>query len=130
MTSRPPICDPSSFHAEARYQRVCAACGQARPFHAHHVVYEQELRRTLGLPKRHPGLYDTRGALRLCCVMDANCHLRHHHGIRVVRTEKLTDDNIAYAFEVLGLYGADYLRAKYDDGLHDSRIMKAELEAA
>lgn len=125
-----PICNPSSFHAEARYQRVCAACGKARPFHAHHVIYEQELRRALGLPKRDPGLYDTRGALRLCALMDSNCHMRHHHGIAVVKTTKLTDDNVAYAFEVLGLYGADYLRSKYDDTLRDPRILKLELELA
>lgn len=126
-----PICNPSSFHAEARFQRVCAACGKARPFHAHHVIYKQDLQRTLGIRdgKDH-ALYDTRGALRLCKVTGDNCHFRHHHYIKQVETAKLTDDNIAYAFEVLGLYGADYLRAKYDDSLRDPRILKQELELA
>jgi hypothetical protein len=125
-----PICDHHSFFLEARYQRVCAACQKAKSFHAHHVVYEQEIRRRLGVKKKDPKLYDTRNALRLCDERGGNCHARYHFDHSLVPTARLTDENIAYAFELLGLYGADYLRDKYDDSAADPRILKLELEMA
>lgn len=89
------ISNPQSFRAEARYQRVCAVCGAAGAFHAHHVVPKTILRR-LRLP-----LYDTRNALRLC----TRCHMSYEWGgpgkIRL-GVFRLTDDNLCYCWETLG----------------------------
>lgn len=128
------IQNASSFHAEARYQRVCANCGSAGSFHAHHVVDKQTLRAKFGCGKRDPRLYDTRNALRLCDDVDGlRCHMNMEwgNGRLRVKTCKLTADNIAYAFEVLGTYAYDYLRNEYDDSVPDWRIeaWKSELES-
>lgn len=103
-----PIANYESFRAEARYQRLCAVLETGGDFLAHHVVYEQDLKR-LGL--KGNALYDTRNALRL----SKKAHDNHHSRFRVVRTVELTDDNVAYAFIALGERGASYLRSKYDD---------------
>jgi len=130
-----PVANPSSFKLEARFQRVCANCGGVGPFHAHHVVDKQTLRRQ-GLEKNQ--LYDTRNALRLCeGLTTKRCHFQHENlklrdpwgkvTTGKLRTTKLLDDNIEYAFEVLGAYAVDFLRQEYDDIEHDPRI--AELES-
>lgn len=113
------VCNPQSFYYEARHQRVCAVCGTTRGFQAHHVVTKQELAR-LGLSG--DDLYDSANALRLCQTH----HLRHHGGIRRVRTAELKDLNIRYAFHVLGAFAADWLRRYYDDTDGDPRIIKLE----
>jgi hypothetical protein len=90
------ISNPSSFRAEARYQRVCAACGRAgENFHAHHIVSKRLLRR-LKLP-----LWDTRNALRLC----PSCHMQAEWGgVERLRIpcDRLSNDNICYIYSVLG----------------------------
>jgi hypothetical protein len=101
-------CNPSSFHAAARYQRVCAveSCGSGGAFHAHHVVERQRLKR-LGLEEMDP-----RNALRLCL----RCHMQHEFagpGKVDIALSELTDENIEYAFEVLGLVAAVYLESHY-----------------
>lgn len=110
----PPVCNKASFRAEARYQVVCAYCGKARPFHAHHAVDKAELEKT-GLTGKL--LYDTRNALRLCNgpTPGTRCHLQFENRRIVITTKMLTDDNIEYAFEKLGASAADYLRREYDD---------------
>lgn len=113
------ICDPHSFYNEARWQRCCVVCGKSRDFEAHHAVYKQALKR-LGL--RDNMLYDTFNALRLCELH----HMRHHKGIRRVKTKELKDNNITYAFHVFGLYAADWLRQYYDDSEADPRIVQLE----
>lgn len=118
-----PVCNRPSFRAEATYQRVCAVCLKPGPFNPHHVVYEQDLVRHAGLSGNQ--LYDTRNALRICTENVTNCHSRHHSRTRTIRTDELTDDNIAYAFEALGEWAADYLRRKYDDSSVDLRIERA-----
>lgn len=115
----PPVSNSSSFHLEARSQRVCAVCQKATVFEAHHVVEKQELRRR-GEPK-----FDTRNALRLCKPLHGkNCHSRHTTGTRRVKVSELTVDNLDYAFEVLGAYAYDYLRSFYadDDGRLAERL--------
>lgn len=109
-----PIANPKSFREEAKWQRVCAKCGAGGAFHAHHVVDKAILRNRCGL--RGNALYDTRNALRLCEGLDGKrCHLNfENRGVRL-STRRLTDDNIEYAFEVLGAYAYDYLRQEYDD---------------
>jgi|SRR3982750_2219337 hypothetical protein len=116
------IANPQSFREEARWQRVCAVCDGGGAFHAHHVLYEQMLERKFGLSGN--ALFDPRNALRICTD---NCHTRHHWKIRPIKTAELVDDNISYAFEVMGLYGADWLRQYYDDTTPDKRIRELEL---
>lgn len=103
MESSMPVSGPASFRAEARWQRACAVCGAVGGgFHAHHVVPKHLLRR-LGLP-----LYDTRNALRLCDGggLRLCCHMQFEWG-GVSKTEIpvrcLTDQNICYVWEVLGV---------------------------
>lgn len=121
-----PVCNRASFHDEARFQLCCAVCGSTKGFHAHHVVYEQVLEKKYGITGN--AIFDTRNALRICTEDGNNCHSRHHHAVRKIMTVELTDDNIAYAFEIMGLYGADWLRQYYDDDVEDRRIVKLESE--
>jgi|SRR3954454_19546727 hypothetical protein len=97
-----------SFRKSGRNTR-CRACLTRRAVHSHHVVYEQELD-DRGLPK-----YDRRNCMALC--MD--CHFNHHNGPmdRKINIASLSEENLAYAFEVLGAYAYDYLRRHY--GHHD-----------
>jgi hypothetical protein len=122
-----PICDPHSFWEEARYQSVCAMCEKPGEFHAHHVVDKQTLRNRCGIPKKDKRLYDTRNALRLCAGLDGDqCHMQFENERIEIPTSKLTDDNIRYAFEKLGVWAADYLRQEYDDSTPDPRIFELE----
>lgn len=127
-----PVANPASFREEARWQTVCAYCGKTGPFQAHHVVDKAKLRDHCGLSGN--ALYDTRNALRLCEGLDtARCHFQFENRRIAITTKMLTDDNIAYAFEKLGPYAADYLRAEYDDTDRDPRIelaLASTLEAA
>lgn len=118
-----PVLGRESFRDEARYQAVCAVCQKPGPYQAHHVLYEQVLDR-LGLKGK--ALYDTRNALRICVEGVTNCHSRHHWKLRAIKTVELTNDNIAYAFEKLGAYAADWLRRYYDDTEPDPRIVQLE----
>src|SRR4051812_29190541 len=119
-----PVANPQSFRLEARSQLVCAVCQKpGKPFHAHHVVDKAILKSRCGV--RGNALYDTRNALRLCQALgdpNCRCHFQHEGSRRKVKTAELTDDNIAYAFEVLDEYAADYLRNEYDDADPDPRI--------
>lgn len=125
MSADPVISNPSSFWYEAQSQRVCASCGNVGPFHAHHVVDKQALKRE-GLKRNQ--LYDTRNALRLCeGIMTKRCHFQFENRRITLATGKLLDANIEYAWEVLGPYSVDYLRREYDDAAGDPRI--AELES-
>lgn len=127
------VANPKSFRLEARSQLVCAACQKlGKPFHAHHCVDKAILKNRCGLSGN--ALYDTRNALRLCQALgdpDCRCHFRHEHRVEghVVKTSALTDDNLEYAFEVLGDYAADYLRREYDDSEPDPRIVRLESAA-
>jgi hypothetical protein len=94
-----------AFHMAARAQRVCQNpdCPHPRrPWDAHHVVYEQELRR-LGVP-----IWDPRNAMRLC----KRCHHGHHH-LHPMPQSAITNANIEYALEVLGAYYVDYFNRRY-----------------
>lgn len=122
----PPISNPTSFHAEARWQRCCLNCHATGPFHAHHVVDKAELKKA-GV--RASDLYDTRNAMRLCEGLDGSrCHLQFENRRLRIPTSKLLDEHIEYAFEALGPYAYDYLRQEYDDAQEDPRL-KLALEA-
>jgi hypothetical protein len=109
------ISHPLSFHNEAAYQGKCAVCGrQDGPWHAHHVVYQQHLRRA-GWPE-----YDTRLALRVCDFDPAqpdreHCHHNHHHGTRRIKGEELTADSLAAMVDALGPGAAEVYLARYYD---------------
>lgn len=95
------------FHMEAQKQRVCQqeGCRNTWPWHPHHVVYEQEVKRV------NPAMVsDRRNCLRLC----PDCHANHHGRSRPVKLTCLTDANYEFAFELLGERAFDYLRSKYD----------------
>lgn len=116
-TSSQPLSNPASFHAEARYQRVCAVCGSAGPFHAHHVVARPLLRR-LRLPQ-----YDPRNALRLC---HPGCHFAFEWagpGKIAVPVTCWTDQNVCYVFEALGVTAVQ-LEKKYGPLDVDERWVK------
>lgn len=102
--------NPSSFWAEARSQRVCAVCGSAGDFHAHHVVPKERLKKK-GLLHR---LYDPRNALRLCAGLDSDqCHMEFENVKVVIETEMLTDENICFIYETLGVAGQNLLEREY-----------------
>lgn len=84
----------------------------------HHVIYAQEVRR-----RDRTLEWDARDALKLCY----DCHAAQHspHGPRL-QTVWLRDCNISFAFELMGVAAADYLRRKYDDVSEpDPRIERA-----
>lgn len=123
-----PICNPFSFRDAARWQQVCAVCRKPTKgrFQAHHVVDMRTLQDRCHLSGN--ALYDTRNALRLCQGLgDVNvrCHFQHENYMRLVKTKELMDENIVYAFAVLGEYALDYLRNEYDDSDPDPRIEHA-----
>lgn len=113
------IASSASFRAEALSQRCCVMCGTTKGWHAHHVVYEQQLKR-LGMSGHM--LYDSCNAMRLC----KRCHERHHTRVATIPTKKLLDHHIEYACHVLGTYAVDWLRRYYDDSDPDPRIVKLE----
>lgn len=107
------VSNPASFHAEARYQRVCAVCGRGGAYHAHHVIDKQELR------KRRLPLYDTRGALRLC----VHCHMQFEWagpGKILVLQKHLKDVHFCYVWEVMNAAGTNMLERQYG-GADDPR---------
>ena len=107
------ISNPESFREEARFQRVCANCGSAGAFHAHHVLPKQALGK-LGLVHR---LYDPRNALRLCEGLDTNrCHMELEKRNIVVGTDILLDENICFLWEVLKQAGQNFLE-RYHTGV-------------
>jgi hypothetical protein len=122
-----PVANPSSFRSEAKWQRACALCGRGGSFQAHHVVDKATLKTRCHLAGE--ALYDTRNALRLCEGLDTNrCHMQFENRRVEITTAMLTDDNIDYAFEALGIYAYDYLRREYNDTACDPRIQR-EFEA-
>lgn len=99
-------------------QRVCAVCGRGatmnvdgvkipNPWQAHHVVEKQKLR----AEGRMDVVWDIRNSLRLC---EEPCHGRHTRGSERVGLSVLTDDNYEFAWHVLGMASADYLRKRYN----------------
>lgn len=102
-----------AFVDAARDQRVCAVSGKAGPFDPHHVIEQQWLKGE-GLP-----VDDRRNALRL----NPDVHANHTTGAAKVPQRCLTDANIEYAFEVMGVRATDYLARKY--GGTDPRVERA-----
>ncbi len=87
--------------------------GKGGAFDPHHVVEQQWLKRE-GLP-----LDDRRNALRL----NPDVHANHTTGAAKVPLRCLTDENVEYVFEVMGVRAMDYLERKYDGT--DPRVERA-----
>lgn len=87
----------------------CRGCLTKKAAHAHHVVYEQELNHR-GLPP-----YDRRNRMALC----VDCHFGQHRN-KPLPVSLLSDENMDYAFEVLGAFAYDYLKRRYSG--HDDRL--------
>jgi hypothetical protein len=106
--------EQNAFHNAARFQRVCRECGKSKgpnggeiPWDAHHVVEKQKLK-AIG---RTDLLWDPRNAMRLC---KHPCHARHTNASQRVKLSALSNDNFAFAFEVLGAAAYDYLGERYE----------------
>lgn len=112
-----------SFLRAAWGQRACAVSGDSRDWdpkvgknwEAHHVVEASELKRR----NRFDVLWDERNALRLT----PDVHRRHTNRMEPVPLRCLTQDNIDFAFEVLGASARDYLATKYSGA--DARVQRA-----
>lgn len=87
-----------------------------RGAHDHHVIYEQEVR-------KHGGdISDGRNAFKMCW----DDHGRQHDGSSWhVKTKWLRDENIEFAFELLGLAAEYYFERHYDNSDPDPRIREA-----
>ena len=77
---------------------------------AHHIVYEQELRKCC-LPR-----WDRRDGIALC----RPCHDAHHNASRRIPLSALPDQALEFAFEQLGPRAYDYLKRRYSG--HDPRM--------
>lgn len=123
--ARPSKMSPSEAEFARRFklaaweQGVCAVTGKGGGWSAHHVVYRQHLE------DRGLFVWDPRDALRVM----VKPHLDHHNRVKgkVIKTKMLTDDNIAYAAEVLGDYAPTYLRMHYDDSDPDPRLVALDV---
>jgi cytochrome c553 len=104
------------FREAALAQGRCQNCGLRRgKLDAHHVLYEQHLRRE-GLPR-----FERANALLLCAL----CHQRHHARSAVLPTSVLRDENLAYLTQSLGAPRAlEYLRRYYDAEVRDVRVLE------
>lgn len=110
-----------AFKQAAWEQRACAVTDDARDYdeqnrlnwEAHHVVEKRWLKANY-LP-----LWDPRNSLRL----RPDVHSGHTSGLRRVPLTCLTDENIEYAFEVMGAAAFDYLTRLYDGT--DPRVERA-----
>lgn len=105
------------FWDSARAQRVCAVTGLQGEFDPHHVVEKQWLRQH-GLDP-----WDPRNALRLSTI----AHARHTNAFKRVPMKCLRDENIAFAFEVMGPGAHFYLRRRYTG--YDPRVELALAES-
>jgi hypothetical protein len=111
------------FRRAAWLQRACAVTGDARDWdpkigknwEAHHVVEAAELKRR----NRFDVLWDERNALRL----RPDIHRRHTNRMEPVPLRCLSQENIDFAFEVLGASARDYLETKYTGS--DARVQRA-----
>lgn len=101
------------FIEAAREQRCCAKCGKAGGFEAHHVIERRYLKANR-LPQ-----FVSLNALRLC----SDCHAMHTCRSEPLELKHLTDENIEYAFTLLGDKADSYLRSLYSG--EDDRLSRA-----
>lgn len=91
--------------------------------HDHHVVYKQHVKKLGG------DVNDPRNALGVCTRLapgtdhDNRCHQRHHGAVRRLPTECLRDENIEFAFDLMGLAADNYFDRYYTGA--DERVAAA-----
>lgn len=90
---------------------ACAVCGN-RAVQSHHVIYAQHVR-------AHKGDVDARENLLPLCV---GCHERHHTAAERIPFTYLTDENVAFARDLLGLAAFDYFTRRYFTESGDDRL--------
>lgn len=115
------------FKQAARDQGVCARCGKADSFDPHHVVEKQWLVNN-GFSVIEQ--YDPDNALRTCDRFTENdCHGKHTRGARRqdrLHLRNLRQENLDYAFRVMGAAAGSYLRRRYRG--EDERLDRLERE--
>lgn len=109
-----------AFRAAALAQRVCAVTGSNGAWDAHHVIEAQELRRRGG-----DDLWNTRNALRLA----RRVHERHTTATELVPLKALTDENLEFAVDLMGLSAYVYLTRHYAGRDERLELLIAELGA-
>lgn len=116
------IRNQKAFLQAAKDQRVCAVCGRDDEWEAHHVVEKR------WLEDNHKPPYVASNALRLCGRFSKNnCHGKHTARSRKLRLKELTDQNIEYAFALMGAAAYYYLHRHYDG--KDPRVDEHPLAA-
>lgn len=110
-----------AFQEEAWRQRACAVTHDMRDYasplgknwEAHHVVEASWLR------THHLPIYDTRNALRL----RPDIHRKHTNRVEIIHLHCLLDQNIEYAFEIMGPTAEEFLYRRYRG--EDDRVQRA-----
>lgn len=107
----------------------------ARAIHRHHVVYEQELRRRWdsdpAVRERWPRYQllkgDPRNLVDICFNHHTGREGHHSGGEKAILLERLPDEAIEFAFDLLGGYAYDYLKRRYrgDDPRLESHLAAA-----
>lgn len=106
------------FWLEARYQRCCAVTGSTKEFEAHHVVEKRWLKAN-GFP-----LWDRRNALRL----HPDVHGAHTSRMKKIPMSALREENIDYAFEIMGDRAMNYLPENYEGSHPHFEALASERE--
>lgn len=116
-------------------QRVCAVTQrlsgwngpgrEGQPYQIHHVLLEQRVERHWGVAYTLAHKYDTRNALRIATWV----HELHHTASKRIELRFLRDENIAYAFELLGPAAYDYFKRHYAGWDPRVELALAEAEA-
>jgi hypothetical protein len=100
----------------SQMKEVCEApwCDGRGPFDSHHVIYRQEVRRRGG------DQGDPENSLTLC----HGCHSSHHRRGRVIPLTALRDENIQWAFGLMGAAAYNYFKRSYagDDPRIDAAL--------
>lgn len=104
------------FREAAQAQKCCQVSNSGGPWDPHHVIEKQEIR------KRGGDIWDTRNALRI----SERVHSQHTLAVKRIPIKKLRDENIEFAFELMGLAAYVYLRRMYDG--FDERVELAVAE--
>lgn len=118
---RPPV--TPEWLAEGARQGCCAVTRrlsgwngpgrEGQPYQLHHVTLEQTVVRYGG------DIWDPRNCLRIA----THVHRLHHDRVRVIPAQCLLEQNIAYAFELMGRAAYPYLTRTYAGT--DPRIERA-----
>jgi hypothetical protein len=106
---------------EASREICCRICGSSHRLNIHHVVYEQHVRREGG------NTLDPDNGLTLCFT----CHMKHHHGADDrIAVSQLREENVDFAFDLLGPAAYDYFIRYYDNDRKEELATRAGIVSA